>query len=112
VDQTSGGESSRYSVSGAWRQSTGSSASQVNAYLVRSRLDLFSNFTYFLDSPVNGDQFAQPDRRMTTGIHASHAWSSSLLGRTSENTVGVQFQNDNISNGLYNSVARQITSTT
>ncbi len=112
VDQTSGGESSRYSVSGAWRQSTGSSASQVNAYLVRSRLDLFSNFTYFLDSPVNGDQFAQPDRRMTTGIHASHSWSSSLLGRTSENTVGVQFQNDNISNGLYNSVARQITSTT
>ena len=112
VDQTSGGESSRYSVSGAWRQSTGSSSSQVNAYLVRSRLDLFSNFTYFLDSPVNGDQFAQPDRRMTTGIHASHSWSSSLLGRTSENTVGVQFQNDNISNGLYNSVARQITSTT
>ena len=112
MDQTSGGEASRYSVSGAWRQATGSSASQVNAYLVRSRLDLFSNFTYFLDSPVNGDQFAQPDRRMTTGIHASHAWSSSLLGRTSENTVGVQFQNDNISNGLYNSVARQITSTT
>jgi len=112
VDQTSGGESSRYSVSGAWRQSTGSSASQVNAYLVRSRLDLFSNFTYFLDSPVNGDQFAQPDRRMTTGIHASHSWSSSLLGRTSENTVGVQFQNDNISNGLYSSVARQIIATT
>lgn len=112
VDQTSGGEASRYSVSGAWRQSTGSSASQVNAYLVRSRLDLFSNFTYFLDSPVNGDQFAQPDRRTTTGIHASHSWSSNLLGRTSENTVGVQFQNDNISNGLYNSVARQIISTT
>ncbi len=112
VDQTSGGESSRYSVSGAWRQSAGSSASQVNAYLVRSRLDLFSNFTYFLDSPVNGDQFAQPDRRMTTGIHASHSWSSNLLGRTSENTVGVQFQNDNISNGLYSSVARQIISTT
>ncbi len=112
VDQTSGGESSRYSVSGAWRQSTGSSASQVNAYLVRSRLDLFSNFTYFLDSPANGDQFAQPDRRMTAGVHASHSWSSSLLGRTSENTVGVQFQNDNISNGLYSSVARQIISTT
>jgi outer membrane cobalamin receptor len=112
VDQTSGGESSRYSVSGAWRQSTGSSASQVSAYLVRSRLDLFSNFTYFLDSPVNGDQFAQPDSRMTAGVHASHSWSSSLLGRTSENTVGVQFQNDNISNGLYSSVARQIISTT
>jgi outer membrane cobalamin receptor len=112
VDQTDGGQASRYSVSGAWRQSTGSSSSQVSAYMVRSRLDLFSNFTYFLDSAANGDQFAQPDRRTTTGIHASHAWSSNLLGKASENTVGLQFQNDNISNGLYSSVARQIISTT
>ena len=112
IDQTSGGEASRYSVSGAWRQSTGNTSSQVNAYLVRSHLDLFSNFTYFLDSAANGDQFAQPDRRTTTGINATHSWSSALLGHSSENTVGVQFQNDNISNGLYNSVARQIISTT
>ncbi len=112
VDQTSGGEASRYSISGAWRQSTGTTTSQVNAYLIRSRLDLFSNFTYFLDSAANGDQFAQPDRRTTTGINASHSWSTKLFGRASENTVGVQFQNDNINNGLYNSVARQIISTT
>ena len=112
IDQSGGGEASRYSVSGAWRQSTGSTSSQVNAYVVRSRLDLFSNFTYFLDSAVNGDQFAQPDRRTTTGINASHSWSSTFLGRSSENTAGVQFQNDNINNGLYSSVARQIISTT
>lgn len=112
IDQSSGGEASRYSISGAWRQSTGSTSSQVNAYVVRSHLNLFSNFTYFLDSPVNGDQFAQPDRRTTAGINASHSWSSTLLGRSSENTVGVQFQNDNINNGLYSSVARQIISTT
>ena len=98
--------------SGAWRQSTGSTSSQVNAYVVRSHLDLFSNFTYFLDSPVNGDQFAQPDRRTTIGVNASHSWSSTLFGRSSENTAGVQFQNDNIKNALHNSVERQIISTT
>jgi len=112
IDQSSGGQASRYSISGAWQQSTGSTSSQVNAYVVRSRLDLFSNFTYFLDSAANGDQFAQPDRRTTTGVNASHSWSSTLLGRSSENTLGVQFQNDNINNGLYSSVARQIISTT
>jgi len=112
IDQTDGGEASRYSVSGAWRQSTGTTSSQVNAYLIRSRLDIFSNFTYFLDSAVNGDQFAQPDRRTTVGINAGHSWTAKLLGRTTENTVGVQFQNDNINNGLYSSVARQIISTT
>ena len=112
IDQSSGGEASRYSISGAWRQSTGSTSSQVNAYVVRSHLDLFSNFTYFLDSPVNGDQFAQPDRRTTIGVNASHSWSSTLFGRSSENTAGVQFQNDNIKNALHNSVERQIISTT
>ena len=65
-----------------------------------------------MDDPVNGDQFAQPDRRTTVGFNASHSWASTLFGRSSENTVGVQFQNDNISNGLYSSVARQLVSTT
>ena len=112
IDQTGGGQASRYSVSGAWRQSSGNASTQINAYVVRSRLDLFSNFTYFLDDPVNGDQFAQPDRRTTVGINASRTWSSTLLGRSSDTTVGAQFQNDNISNALYNSVARQRVSTT
>ena len=112
VDQTDGGQSSRYSLSSGWRQTSGTTSTQVNAYVVRSRLDLFSNFTYNMDDPVNGDQFAQPDRRTTVGLNASHSWASTLLGRSSENTVGAQFQNDNISNGLYGSVARQIVSTT
>ena len=112
VDQTDGGQSSRYSLSSGWRETSGSTSTQVNAYVVRSRLDLFSNFTYNMDDPVDGDQFFQPDRRTTVGVNASHSWASTLFGRGSENTVGVQFQNDNISNGLYSSVARQIVSTT
>ena len=112
VDQTDGGQASRYSLSGAWRRSTESGSTKVSAYIARSRLDLFSNFTYFLDDPVNGDQFAQPDRRTSIGINASHTWPTSSLGHRSETTVGVQFQNDVIDNELYNSVARQRTSTT
>ena len=112
IDQTNGGSASRQRLSGAWRQSSGNSSTQVNAYVTASRLNLFSNFTYFLDSPVDGDQFAQPDRRVTTGINASHSWSSKLWGRSSENTAGLQFQNDNIHNSLSNSIARQIVSTT
>ncbi len=112
VDQTDGGQASRYSLSGAWRRSDDNSSSQVSAYVVRNQLDLFSNFTYFQDDPVNGDQFAQPDHRVTTGVNASHTWESTLLGHKSENTVGIQFQNDNIFNELYSSVARQRLSTT
>jgi outer membrane cobalamin receptor len=112
IDQTDGGKSSRYSVSTAWRQASGNTASQVNAYVVRNRLDLFSNFTYFLDDPVNGDQFNQPDQRTTSGLNASHTWSSTLLGRSSDTTFGAQFQNDNIRNGLNSTAARQLVSIT
>ena len=112
IDPSDGGESHRYSVSGAWRRTDATSSTNVNAYLIDWQLNLFSNFTYFLDDPVNGDQFNQPDRRRTTGLNASQSWLQSGLGSESENTVGVQFQNDNISNGLNSTKDRQILSIT
>ena len=112
VDPTDGGQASRYSLSGAWRRAHASGAStEVNAYVVRSQLELFSNFTYFLDDPVNGDQFAQPDKRTTIGVNASYTWPMRGVGLSSENTIGVQFQNDSIDNELYTSAVRQRLST-
>ena len=112
IDPTDGGESHRYSLSGAWRSSTATSSTEVNAYVAHWKLDLYSNFTYFLDNPVDGDQFNQPDRRTMTGLNVRHAWGAELFGRPVENQVGVQFQNDNIFNALRNTQARQLLSTT
>ena len=112
IDPSDGGESHRYSVSGAWRRADATTSTQVNAYLIDWRLNLFSDFTYFLDDPVNGDQFNQPDRRRTTGLNASQTWQQTGLGAESENTVGVQFQSDNIFNALNSTKGRQILSTT
>ena len=112
IDNTDGGKASRYSLSGAWHNINDSGTTKVNAYLVRQKLDLYSNFTYFLDDPVNGDQFNQPDKRFTTGVKASHTFQSKLAGRNSETTVGVQLENDNIYNALHSTVARQRLSTT
>ena len=112
IDQTDGGQASRYSLSGAWRQSSGNVSTEVNAYVIRQKLNLFSNFTYFMDNPVDGDQFNQPDRRTTTGINASQSYATTLWGRDSEFTVGAQFQNDSVSNALNSTVARRFLSTT
>jgi hypothetical protein len=112
IDPTDGGASHRYSLSGAWRSSTATSSTEVNAYLAHWKLDLYSNFTYFLDNPVDGDQFNQPDRRTMTGLNVRHAWAAELLGQALENQVGVQFQNDNIFNALRSTKARQVLSTT
>ena len=112
IDPTDGGNSHRYSVSADWRHATETTSTKVNAYLIGWQLNLFSNFTYFLDDPVNGDQFQQPDRRTTSAINASHTWQMPWGDRAGENTVGVQLQNDNIFNGLYSTKARQTLSTT
>ena len=112
IDPTDGGNSHRYSLSSGWQRSDETSSTKINAYVINNQLDLYSNFTYYLDDPVNGDQFNQPDRRVTTGINASHTWQMPLFGFKSENTVGVQFQNDNIHNGLYLTKERARLSTT
>jgi outer membrane receptor protein involved in Fe transport len=85
----------------------------VSAYLIRNQLDLWSNFTFFLNDPVHGDQFAQPDRRVTAGFNALHTWHAHR-GDTvvSDLSVGLQAQNDNIFNALLHTQARQTLSTT
>ena len=107
VDPTDGGGARRYSLSAAWRRTSDESSSQANAYVINNRLSLFSDFTYFLEDPVNGDQFAQPDRRVTSGVTASHTWHGHEEDMAWETTIGLQAQNDNIFNGLLHTKARE-----
>ena len=112
IDNTDGGKAHRYSLSGAWQRSGEDTATKVSAYLIANRLDLYSNFTYFMDDPENGDQFAQPDRRVTSGVDASLAWHAHIGAASSITTAGLQLQHDNIFNGLYKTVARRAIATT
>ena len=112
IDPTDGGKAQRFSLSSAWNRTTAAGSTNINAYVIHNKLDLYSNFTYFLDDPVNGDQFNQRDRRTTAGLNVSHTLPTPLFGRESETTMGLQLQNDNIFNGLFSTVARQRLSTT
>ena len=112
IDPSDGGSSHRYSLSGEWHRNTEAGSTKINAYIIGWQLKLFSNFTYFLDDPVNGDQFHQPDKRVTSAVNASQTWRTPWGGHESETTFGIQVQNDNIFNGLYSTKARQVLSTT
>ncbi len=107
IDPTDGGDSQRYSLSAEWHQSTGYGETRVMAYGLYAKLDLFSNFTFFLDNPVRGDQFAQPDNRWTSGLKAAHTFFHRIGHAESESTLGLQIRNDNIHNSLLLSQARQ-----
>ena len=108
VDPTDGGESSRYSASIEWQRSSGNASTTLSAYGLKYDLDLFSNFTYFLDDPENGDQFQQTDHRFVSGARLTHRRIGRWLDRPTQNTVGVQFRNDNIGDiGLYHTRERE-----
>jgi hypothetical protein len=112
IDPTDGGQAHRYSLSGAWRSSTETSSTEANAYVVDWKLRLFSNFTYLLDNPIDGDQFAQPDDRTMTAVNVRHAWATDWFGQQGENQVGAQFQHDDINNALLSTKAREEISST
>lgn len=112
LNPTDGGVASRYSLSGRWSQSTENTLTTVNAFAIRSSLQLWNDFTYFLDNPVNGDQFSQLDKRTIGGFNASHTIKSTVGATPVETTFGLQTRYDNIHVGLLDSVQRQITGTT
>jgi hypothetical protein len=95
LDPSDGGETSRYSLSGEWWYKGQHGTTKANAYVIYYTLNLFSNFTFFLDDPVNGDQFEQEDERVVTGTNVSHTWSTDWFAAM-EHTIGVQVRYDAI----------------
>ncbi|MEP6632669.1 MAG: TonB-dependent receptor [Luteimonas sp.] len=108
LDTSVGGESSRYSLSGGWKGKALGGDLDVNAYAIDYSLNLWSDFTYFLDDPVNGDQFEQVDDRKIYGFTASQQWNT---GR-SRWRVGAEGRFDDIGRvALLRTVDRQPIST-
>jgi hypothetical protein len=107
MDPTDGGVSSRYSLSGEWQRARNASTTRVTAYGIAYDLDLISNFTFFLNDPVHGDQQEQVDRRFVSGAKMVHRRRTRWGGNLVQNTFGMQIRNDNISNvALYHTEAR------
>jgi outer membrane receptor protein involved in Fe transport len=102
-----GGDTSRYSLSYAMRQRAENRLFELDAYLIRSQLELNSDFTYFLAKPAAGDQFQQSERRTVAGVNASESWNTQLAGFSMRNKLGMQARHDRLSPvGLYNTVDR------
>ncbi|MBL8535007.1 MAG: TonB-dependent receptor [Betaproteobacteria bacterium] len=113
VDPTDGGKTSRYSLSFSGRAPMAGGQARIDAYMINYSLDLWSNFSYFLGNPVNGDQFQQSDRRNVFGANPSYSFSTPLWGHEGVTTVGLQSRHDAIGRvGLYGSEARVPNSTT
>jgi hypothetical protein len=103
LDESVGGDSSRYSLNARWQRD----AWTLSAYAINYDLNLWSNFTYFLDDPQSGDQFEQVDERWIYGGRGEYLTQSALGARVMENRFGVELRYDDIDEvGLYQTEQR------
>ncbi|MGJ5045091.1 MULTISPECIES: TonB-dependent receptor [unclassified Bradyrhizobium] len=110
VDPTDGGKTNRFALSGRIAGTDEAGSWKANAYLVKSQLDLYNNFTYALNNPTYGDQFHQHDDRLMLGANASRTLNGSFAGRPMETTFGVQTRYDDIALALTNTRQRVLLS--
>lgn len=84
----------------------------ANAYGQYYKFDLFTNFTFFLNDPVNGDGIQQSDRRVMYGGDTGWRQGFELFGIPSIVTAGAQARVDNAHVRLGTQVKRNPLGTT
>ena len=71
IDSNEGGETSRSDVSMKYNKYFNSATwLKSSAYYSRYSFELYSNFTFFLNDPVNGDQIRQKENRNIAGFES------------------------------------------
>jgi len=110
-DTSDGGNSNRYSLSGNFWNRSDAWKNDVNVYALYSDLDLYSNFTGYIDQQ-NGDQIQQREHRVQLGSSAEHTRYGRWFGFDVDNSVGIQVRHDDIMGlGLNRTQARQLLAT-
>ncbi len=110
IDDDLGGQTTRLGLNGQASYTHADGAeTRLGAYAVSYDFALYSNFTYFLDDPVNGDEFEQKDERTYYGASLSH--HRDLTDRL-KLRLGAETRVDDISDiGLFKTAGRERVST-
>jgi outer membrane receptor protein involved in Fe transport len=109
-DPSDGGNTNRFALSARVAGTDDAGSWKANAYAVKSELDLFNDFTYFLNNPTLGDQFHQHDDRVMVGANASRTLDGSFAGHPTQTTFGVQTRYDAIDLALTDTFQRSFLS--
>ncbi|MBC5838867.1 TonB-dependent receptor [Flavobacterium muglaense] len=71
VDDTEGGNTSRTNINASFKKPIDENTFlKSNAFYSKYEFELYSNFTFFLEDPINGDQIKQKENRSIYGMNA------------------------------------------
>lgn len=79
---------------------------KIDGFVSRSLFDLFSNFTFFLNDPILGDEVQQHDSRLQQGVNVQYVKPVKIGNSYGAFTAGGNFHANQINVGLYRSVER------
>ena len=113
IDPSEGGKTLRSTARLNYHYDTQSGGEVfANAYGQYYKYDLYTNFTFFLNDPVNGDGFQQHDTRVMYGGDLGYKHRAQFYGMLSTGTIGIQTRVDDIHARLGTQVRRNPLSTT
>ena len=109
IDNTEGGETNRMSLYLKHIHEFGNGDYFTQqAYGVTYGFNLFSNFTFFVNDPVNGDQIQQNESRMIYGYRGTYSTSGSLVGKPARTEAGAGLRIDDVNDiSLSHTVRRE-----
>ncbi|MFK7898563.1 MAG: TonB-dependent receptor [Myxococcota bacterium] len=112
IDPDLGGETTRVGLTFDWQEDESDSPLALSTYFIYYRFKLFSNFTYFLDDDVNGDEFAQRDERIAWGARGTKDARFEIFGQALDVQTGFDTRLDVIPDiSLLRTAGRQRVST-
>jgi outer membrane receptor protein involved in Fe transport len=97
IDDTEGGYTGRTNVASEFLRAVNRSTFvKTNAYYSQYDFELFSNFTFFLEDPLNGDQIRQSEDRELFGVQSevNHSFTTGGGEASVRGGVGLRYDNN------------------
>jgi outer membrane receptor protein involved in Fe transport len=107
LDELEGGTTGRQNLNFMYETvGSGNSEFMIQAYTSRYNFKLFSNFTFFLDDPINGDMIEQTDSRQILGLNTKYKFYHHLGLGVATATFGGGYRADDMDVALWRSPNR------
>ncbi|MBL7870187.1 MAG: TonB-dependent receptor [Cyclobacteriaceae bacterium] len=99
IDNTEGGNTDRTNFFIKSNHRFNQSSSLENqVFIVNYHFNLFSNFTFYLNDPLNGDQIDQKEGRWIYGYRSHYFTNSTLWGKVLKTELGGGIRSDYVNN--------------
>lgn len=107
LDDLEGGTTGRQNLNMIYSsRGPGNSEFQLQTYATQYNFKLFSNFTFFLDDPNNGDMIEQTDSRRILGLNGKYRFYHNLGVGVASATLGAGYRADDAEVALWKSPNR------